>query len=261
VPDTILRVQGVTRRFGGVVALDGVSLEVASGTIHGLIGPNGSGKTTLFNVITRVYAPERGTVVFDGANLLAARAHDLAPMGIARTFQNLELFPRLTVRENVLIGMHRRLRVGIGGAVLGLPGVRAIEAEGRRTADDLLAFVGIREGFERQAGSLPFAQQRLLEIARALAAQPRLLLLDEPSAGLTFAEIEDLSGIIRRIRDDLHITIVLVAHTMRLVFGLSDVVSVLDHGVTIAAGSPESVRRSPEVIRAYLGEDPVTPHA
>jgi ABC-type branched-subunit amino acid transport system ATPase component/ABC-type branched-subunit amino acid transport system permease subunit len=251
----LLRVDGVTRRFGGVVALDNVGLEVRAGTIHGLIGPNGSGKTTLFNVITRLYAPDHGRIEFDGMNLLAVPAHDLAPLGIARTFQNLELFPRLSVRENVLIGMHRQLRVGVVGAALGLRAVRAIEAGGKRDAEALLEFVGIREGFDRRAGSLPFAQQRLLEIARALAARPRLLLLDEPSAGLTFGEVEELSGIIRRIRDDLGVTIVLVAHTMRLVFGLSDVVSVLDHGVTIATGRAEAVRSNPEVIRAYLGEE------
>ncbi len=253
--DVLLRVEGITKTFGGVVALDRISLSVKAKAIHGLIGPNGSGKTTFFNVVTRLYDADRGSIALDGTDVLAMRAHDLARLGVARTFQNLELFPRLTVLENVLIGAHARLPVGVGGAILGRRTVREAEARGRREAREWLAFVGIKDGVDRPAGSLPFATQRLLEIARALAVQPRLILLDEPSAGLTFGEVEDLGMTIRRIRDDLGVTVVLVAHTMRLVFGLSDVVSVLDHGVKIAEGPAQSIRANPDVIRAYLGED------
>ncbi|HXF83174.1 MAG TPA: branched-chain amino acid ABC transporter ATP-binding protein/permease [bacterium] len=248
-----LRITEVTKTFGGVVALDQVSLVVAPHTIHGLIGPNGSGKTTLFNVVTRLEEPDGGAITLGEHDLLSCPADRLAALGIARTFQNLEVFPRLTVLENVLVGMHARLPVTMTSAVLGTPASRRAEAEARAEALRWLAFVGFQGDPAVPVGTLPFARQRAIELARALAVRPRLLLLDEPSAGLTFGEVEELARVIRRIRDELGTTVILVAHTMRLVFGLCETVTVLDHGIKIAEGSPLEVRRHPEVIRAYLG--------
>jgi branched-chain amino acid transport system ATP-binding protein len=237
--------------FGGVAALAGVSFSVRPGTITSLIGPNGAGKTTAFNAITGYLRARRGRVTWDGQPL-AGRPCDIARRGVVRTFQKTSVFPALTVFDNVRTGLHLRGRVGLWPVLLGARRVRAEEAHLAGLAREVIAFVGLDRRRDEVAGELPYGEQRLVELAVALAARPRLLLLDEPAAGMTGAERERLIGTIRRIREE-DVTVLLVEHDMRLVMGVSETVIVLNHGRVIATGAPASIQAHPDVIRAYLG--------
>ncbi len=248
----MLAVRDLAVHFGGVAALAGVSFAVEPGSITALIGPNGAGKTTAFNAITGYLQPSRGQILYRDAPLTGLRPCDIARRGVVRTFQKTSVFPALTVVDNVLTGLHLRAAAGLWAVLAARPWVRAEEARLRDEAEEILAFVGLRHRRQEVASALPYGEQRLVELAVALAARPVLLLLDEPAAGMTGTEKEAVSRLIRRIREQ-GVTVLLVEHDMRLVMGLSDTVVVLNHGAVIAEGAPAAIQRHPDVIRAYLG--------
>ena len=251
----LLAVEDLAIAFGGLAALSGVSFAVGEGEIFGLIGPNGAGKTTVFNVVTGLYRPDRGRVTFAGADLGRLSPHRIARAGIGRTFQNTEVFRALSALDNVLVGAHASLHGGLVAAALSLGTVRREEAEARRQARSLLERVGLADVADVPAGDLPLGSQKRLELARALASAPRLLLLDEPAGGLNPTETRALMELIRGLRDERRLTIMLVEHDMELVMGLCDRVAVLHYGRKIAEGPPRAVAADPAVIEAYLGAD------
>lgn len=248
----LLAIHRIEKRFGGLTALSDISLTIKRNEIYGLIGPNGAGKTTLFNVLTGLYAPERGSFQFDGVDLVGLKPHRVAQFGIARTFQNIRLFGNMTAMENVMVGRHVRTHAGVIGAILRTRRARDEEAAIRNRSRELLRYVGIDRHAGMLSRNLSYGDQRRLEIARALATEPKLLALDEPAAGMNGTETAELRELLETIRSD-GVTILLIEHDVKLVMGLCDRVAVLDYGRKIAEGQPTEVQRNAEVIRAYLG--------
>lgn len=250
----LMRVESLSKHFGGLAAIDNLSFAIQSGDIHSIIGPNGAGKTTLFNLVTGVYTPTGGKIHFNGENVAGASPHRLAAKGMSRTFQNLQLFHSMTALENVMVGRHLHENLGVLKHMLRLPGVAAGERATRERGEALLDFVQLGDWRDVEASAMPYGALKRLEIARALAAEPRLLMLDEPAAGLNAKETEAVDALIKRVADD-GVTVVLVEHDMKLVMGISNHILVLDHGRKLAEGTAEEVSANPEVIAAYLGTE------